>query len=69
MAKWKQHSASYKSRVALEALRGDLIITELGAKYEIHPMLVTKWNKQAVEGLVDVFSGQGRRIFADPAIV
>ena len=61
MAKRKQHSATFKSKVALEALRGDLTIAELAAKYEIHPTLVTKWKKQAVDGLADVFSGNGRQ--------
>ena len=56
MAKRKQHNATFKSRVALEALRGDQTIAELAAKYEIHPTLVTKWKKQAVDGLADVFS-------------
>ena len=60
MAKRKQHNATFKSRVALEALRGDQTIAELAAKYEIHPTLVTKWKKQAVDGLADVFSSKGR---------
>ena len=61
MAKRKQHSATFKSRVALEALRGDQTIAELAAKYEIHPTLVTKWKKQAVDGMADIFSGKGRQ--------
>ena len=61
MVKRKQHNATFKSRVALEALRGDQTIAELEAKYEIHPTLVTKWKKQAVDGLADVFSSKGRQ--------
>ncbi len=37
--------------MALDAFRGDLDIAELASKYEIHPTLVTKWKKHAVEGL------------------
>ncbi len=60
MAKRKTYSASFKSRVALEALKGDLTVAELAAKYEVHPAMVTKWKKQAVEGMVDTFSRGGR---------
>ena len=61
MAKRKRHSATFKSKVALEALRGDLTIAELSSKYEIHPTPVTKWKKQAVDGMADIFSSNGRK--------
>jgi transposase len=60
MAKRKTHSASFKSKVALEAIKGDLTVAELAAKYEVHPTMVTKWKKQAIEGMADVFSRSGR---------
>lgn len=60
MAKRKTYSASFKSRVALAALKGDLTVAELAAKYEVHPAMVTKWKKQAVDGMADTFSRGGR---------
>ena len=60
MAKRTNHSPSFKAKVALEALRGERTVSELAAKYEIHPTLVTKWKRQASEGLVEVFDGGGR---------
>ena len=56
MAKRKIHSISFKSKVALEAIRGDQTVAELAAKYQVHPTMVTKWKKQAVEGMSDTFS-------------
>ena len=56
MAKRKTHSASFKSKVALEAIKGEMTVAELAAKYEVHPTMVTKWKKQAVEGMTDIFS-------------
>lgn len=60
MAKRKTHSASFKSRVALEAIRGDQTIAELAAQYQVHPAMVTKWKRQAVDGMADTFSRGGR---------
>ena len=60
MAKRKIHSASFKSKVALEAIKGEMTVAELAAKYEVHPTMVTKWKKQAIEGMADTFSRGGR---------
>jgi transposase len=60
MAKRKTHSASFKAKVAFEAIQGNLTIAELAAKYEVHPTMVTKWKKQAAEGMAEMFSHGGR---------
>ena len=41
-----------------EALRGDQTLAELAARHKVRPKLITKWKRQAAEGLVDVFSGK-----------
>ena len=61
MAKRRSFSAEFKSKVALEALRGEQTLTELSSRYKVHQNLITKWKKQAREGLVDVFSGKSVR--------
>ncbi len=62
MAKWRSFSAAFKARVALEALRGDQTLAELATRHKVHPNLITKWKRQAAEGMVEVFSGKvGRR--------
>ncbi len=43
MAKRRNFSAAFKAKVALEALRGDQTLTELAARYTVHPNLITKW--------------------------
>lgn len=60
MAKRTSYSPSFKAKVALEALRGEHTMAELAAKYEVHPTLVTRWKRQAAEGLVEVFDAGGR---------
>lgn len=60
MAKRHTYSASFKSKVALEAIKGDMTIAELASKHGINPAMVTKWKKQAVEGMPDPFSKRGQ---------
>ncbi len=56
MTKRKQHTPEFKARVALQALREESTMAELGAKYGVHPMLIAKWKKRAQEQLSQVFS-------------
>ncbi len=58
MAKRRNFSAAFKAKVALEALRGDQTLAELAARHKVHANLITKWKRQAGEGLAEIFSGQ-----------
>ncbi len=49
------HSAEFKSRVALEAIRGIKTTAEIAREYEIHPGQIAQWKKELVQGLPDVF--------------
>ncbi|WP_293904486.1 transposase, partial [Phenylobacterium sp.] len=56
--KRKRYSADFKAKVALEALKGDLTLSQLAAKHGVHQTMIAAWRKQAVEGLAGVFSGR-----------
>ena len=57
----KSYDSKFKSRVALEALRGDLTVTEIAGKYQIHPNLVQQWKKKLQESASDVFMTKAER--------
>lgn len=59
MMKRRRFTAEFKARVALEALRGDKTVQEIGAKHQIHPNQVSTWKRQAMDGLGEVFSNGG----------
>src|SRR5438876_2564412 len=51
----RNHSSKFKARVALEALRGQVTLTELGSRHGVHPTQIAAWRKQALEHLSEVF--------------
>ena len=56
--KRKRYSAKFKARVALEALHGELTVSQLAAKHGVHQTLIGDWKRQAMDGLTAVFSGE-----------
>jgi transposase len=61
----RRFTADFKSRVALEALRGDKTIQEIAAKHKVHPNQVSTWKRQAMDGLGAVFSNGAERAGRD----
>ena len=61
----KNHSAEFKAKVALEALKGDKTINEIaGANQVVNGQ--QNWKKEAQAGLVELFSAKrGRKIQAE----
>jgi len=56
--KRKRYSAEFKAKVALEALRGELTVSQLATKHDVHHTMIGDWKRQALDGLVTVFSGK-----------
>jgi len=61
----RRFTATFKARVALEALRGDRTIQEIAARHKVHPNQVSGWKRQAVDGLNEVFSNGAERAGRD----
>jgi len=66
MAKRKQYSAELKTRVALAAIRGDGTVAQLAQKYGVHPNMIAKWKREAVDGMKDSFGRKGKKSNIDP---
>ena len=53
----RNHTATFKAKVALAAVRGDKTLAELAQQFDVHPNQITQWKAQLVEGATDVFGG------------
>lgn len=52
------HSAQFKAKVTMEALRGAETLSEIGQRYEVHPVVVSQWKKEHGEHATTLFEGK-----------
>jgi transposase len=52
----RNHTAIFKTKVALAALKEDKTLSQLAAQFEVHPNQIVEWKKQLQEQAVTVFS-------------
>jgi len=59
----KQYEASFKAKVALEAVKGEKTIAQLAGEFGVHPNQIGRWKTELLENLPGLFSD--RRKHAD----
>ena len=60
MAK-KSFTSAFKSKVAIEALKGHKTVSELASEFEIHPTQVNNWKRQLIEVSKSAFNDKQQR--------
>ena len=55
----RNHTAAFKAKVALAAVKGEKTLAELAEQFDIHPNQITQWKSQLMEGAAGVF-GEAR---------
>ena len=58
----KQHTPDEKARLVLEALRGERTINEIASSNNIHPNVLSRWKREAEEGLPTLFRDDSAKI-------
>ena len=56
MSKRRTHSPEFKARVAMEAISGRKTIQEIAADHAIHPIQVSQWKRQLLDGSSELFA-------------
>ena len=59
--KRKRHSAAFKAKVALEAVKQTRTVAELAKVFQVHPVQISQWKKQLLDGAESLFRDGRRR--------
>ena len=57
----KNYSENFKTSIAVAMIREQETVAELAKKYELHCSLLTRWKKEALEGLPEIFSTKRKK--------
>ena len=57
----RNHTPTFKARVALAAVRGDKTVAEFAEQFDVHPHQITDWKKQLLDRAAAVFGGRRPR--------
>ena len=53
----RTHSAAFKAKVALAALKGDKTLAELAQQFDVHANQISTWRTQLLDGAAGLFGG------------
>ena len=60
------HPPAYKAKVAIEALKEQLTISQIASQYNVHPTQISAWKQIAKQGLNDLFTDKRSRVDKSP---
>ena len=62
----RNHSAAFKAKVALAAIKGERTIAQLADQFDVHPNQITTWKAQLLEDAASVFGSGAASVEAAP---
>jgi transposase len=64
----RNHTAAFKAKVALAALKGEKTLLDLAQQFDVHANQITQWKSQLLEGAAGVFGGDAKTEPAGAAV-
>ena len=62
----RKFSAEFKAKVALEAIKNEKTLAELGHQFEINPVTISKWKTEFIERMAVIFeNGTSKKLDQD----
>ena len=52
----RNHTAVFKAKVAIAAIKGDQTLAQLAERFDVHPNQITQWKAELQERAVEVFA-------------
>lgn len=56
----RKFSASFKAKVALEAIKDQLTLQEIASKFDIHPTQISTWKREFIENSSSAFESKSK---------
>ena len=56
----RNHTAAFKAKVALAAIKGEKTLAELSQQFDVHANQITTWRAQLLDGAAAVFGPEGK---------
>jgi len=53
--KRKRYNPEFKAKVALAAIKNEETMSELAARFGVHPTMITSWKRTLLDGASDIF--------------
>ncbi|MBE3116288.1 transposase [Candidatus Bathyarchaeota archaeon] len=60
MPKRKHFAANQKVQIALEILKEEKTVNQIASEYGVHPTVLYRWKKQALENLPKLFEDENK---------
>ncbi len=64
----RNHSAAFKAKVALAAIKGEETLAQLVTRFDVHANQIVQWKNQLLERAAEAFNGSGPATESGPDI-
>lgn len=64
----RNHTPAFKSKVALESIRGEKPLSELAQQFDVHANQIKLWRDHLLDGAKEVFRKESKGAKAEPQI-